>query len=64
VTLHEDSTRLTVGNSGQIMAILNNLVIGLCLQHGFHNLAKARRLFIAWPSKALGLILTAEIPFL
>jgi predicted transposase YbfD/YdcC len=64
VTLHEDSTRLTVGNSGQIMAILNNLVIGLCLQHGFHNLAKARRLFNAWPSKALGLILTAEIPFL
>jgi predicted transposase YbfD/YdcC len=64
VTLHEDSTRLTVGNSGQIMAVLNNLVIGLCLQHGFHNLAKARRLFNAQPSKALDLILTAEIPFL
>ncbi len=58
VTLQEDATRLTVGNAGHIMAILNNLVIGLCLQHGFHNLAKARRLFNAQPSKALDLILS------
>ena len=43
VTLQEDATRLTVGNAGHIMAIFNNLVIGLALQHGFHNLAKARR---------------------
>ncbi len=57
VTLHEDATRLTVGNSGHNMAILNNLVIGLCLQQGFQNLAKARRLFSAQPQKALQLIL-------
>lgn len=64
VTLHEDATRLTVGHAGQIMAILNNLVIGLCLQHGFQNLAKARRMFNAKPSMALDLILTAQTPFL
>lgn len=45
VTLQEDATRPIVGNAGHIMAIFNNLVIGLVLQHGFRNLAKARRLF-------------------
>jgi hypothetical protein len=58
VTLHEDATRLTVGNSGQNMAILNNLVIGLCSKHGFQNLAKARRLFNAKPDRALALLTT------
>jgi predicted transposase YbfD/YdcC len=56
VTLHEDSTRLTTGNSGHSMAILNNLIIGLCLDHGFDNLAKARRLFAAKPDLALELL--------
>ena len=56
VTLHEDATRLTVGNSGHNMAILNNLVIGLCLQHGLDNLAKARRLFDAKIDQAVNLI--------
>ena len=64
VTLHEDATRLTVGNAGHNMAIFNNLVIGLTLQHGFHNLAKARRLFDAQPAQALSLILSAETAFL
>jgi predicted transposase YbfD/YdcC len=64
VTLHEDATRLMVANSGHNMAILNNLVIGLCLQNGFHNLAKARRLFDAKPAQALDLVLSSEIPFL
>jgi len=32
VTLKEDATRLTLGNAGHIMAILNNAVIGLCLK--------------------------------
>jgi predicted transposase YbfD/YdcC len=64
VTLQEDATRLTVGNAGHTMAIFNNLVIGLALQHGFHNLAKARRLFNAQPAQALNLILSAHTPFL
>lgn len=58
VTLNEDRTRLTVGHSGHNMAIINNLIIGLCSYSGFSNLAKARRLFSAQPTKALNLILS------
>ena len=61
VTLKEDSTRLTVGNAGHNMAILNNAVIGLCLQNGHPNLARARRLFDAKPQLALDLIFSAKI---
>lgn len=59
VTLREDATRLTLGQAGHNMAILNNLVIGLCFSHGFQNLAHARRRFCARPQEALQLILTA-----
>lgn len=59
VTLHEDATRLTVGNSGHNMAILNNLVIGLCIRNGFVNLPKARRLFNAKIEQSLELIFSA-----
>jgi predicted transposase YbfD/YdcC len=59
VTLKEDATRLTLGNAGHIMAILNNAVIGLCLQHGYQNLAQARRLFNARPTLALNLLCSA-----
>jgi len=56
VTFHEDSTRLTVGDAAHNMAILNNLAIGLCLQNGYQNVARARRLFQAQPLAALNLI--------
>jgi len=59
VTLHEDETRLTVGNAGQVMAILNNLVIGLCYSQQ-KNVASARRLFNAQPKRALQLLLSAN----
>jgi predicted transposase YbfD/YdcC len=59
VTLNEDRTRLTVGKAGHNMAILNNLIIGLCSFNGFSNLAKARRLFSAQPAQALNLIISA-----
>lgn len=59
VTLHEDATRLTVGNSGHNLAIFNNLVISLAIHAGFENLAKARRLFEAKPALALNLIVQA-----
>lgn len=59
VTFHEDATRLTLGQAGHNMAILNNLAIGLCLSQGFHNLAHARRRFSARPHEALQLILSA-----
>jgi len=64
VTLLEDATRLTVGNAGHNMAILNNLVTGLCLSHGFDNLASARRLFDAHPKKALDLLTSSNFPSL
>jgi predicted transposase YbfD/YdcC len=64
VTLREDATRLTVGKSGHVMAIFNNLLIGLCLRNGCKNIAQARRLFCAKPARALDLILSARNPFL
>jgi predicted transposase YbfD/YdcC len=60
VTLKEDTTRLTIGNAGHIMAILNNAVIGLCLQNGYHNLAQARRRFNARPELAFDLLCSAR----
>ena len=56
VTLKEDATRLTLGNAGHTMAILNNVVIGLCLQNGYQNLAQARRLFNSKPELAFDLL--------
>ena len=60
VTLREDATRLTVRQSGHNMAILNNLVLGLCLHRKLNNLAQARRHFCARPDQALKLILEAQ----
>lgn len=64
VTLHEDDTRSTIEKAGHAMAILNNLLIGLCLRAGYGNLAKARRLFAAKPERAFALILAAPVSFL
>lgn len=64
VTLHEDATRLTVGNAGHAIAILNNLVVSLCLRSGFNNLAKARRWFNARIDQALLLITRKNFAFL
>jgi hypothetical protein len=60
VTLKEDATRLTLGNAGHIMAILNNAIIGLCLHNGYQNLAQARRLFNASPEMAFELVCSAK----
>lgn len=64
VTLREDSTRLTVGAAGHNMAILNNLLIGLCIRNGWVNIAKARRMLCAHPKYALELIVSTKNPFL
>jgi predicted transposase YbfD/YdcC len=56
VTMLEDATRLTVGESGQNMAILNNLVTGLCLSGTCKNMASVRRNFDAHPFLALHLL--------
>jgi predicted transposase YbfD/YdcC len=47
VTLHEDATRMQNSHQAQLMASFNNFVIGLVSQHGFTNLAAARRYFAA-----------------
>jgi predicted transposase YbfD/YdcC len=58
VTLREDATRMTVGNTGKVMASLNNLVLALIRQANFHNAAQARRWFAAHLSAAFALLTT------
>lgn len=57
VTFEEDQTRMTHKSMGRVMAIINNLVIGLLNSQGYENHAHARRVFDASPEKALALIL-------
>jgi predicted transposase YbfD/YdcC len=56
VTLHEDRLRSKVPAFGQVMASLNNLIIGLAQRLGCANLAQARRRWDAHPDQALRLI--------
>jgi predicted transposase YbfD/YdcC len=58
VTLKEDATRMTVGNTGKVMASINNLVLALIRQAGFYNAAQARRWFAAHLSQAFALLTT------
>jgi predicted transposase YbfD/YdcC len=46
-TLREDQTRISQPNQAEVMAVLNNFVIGLARKLGFHNLASAQRRFDA-----------------
>lgn len=45
VTLHEDASQLRRGTAPQVMAALNNTVIGLVRQQGERNLAAVQRRF-------------------
>jgi len=56
-TLHEDGIRMTNPTLAQAMAIFNNLVIGLILQHRWRYLPQARRHYNANPRAALALLL-------
>jgi predicted transposase YbfD/YdcC len=56
VTLNEDATRMTVGNTGIIMASINNLILALIQQAKFYNAAQARRWFAANLSRAFTLL--------
>jgi predicted transposase YbfD/YdcC len=56
-TLKEDACRLRTGEAAQVMAVINNLVIGLVFRQGIKNLAEARRRYSAYPLEALNLIL-------
>lgn len=56
VTFQENHTRMTHKPLARAMATINNLVISLLQNQGFHNLASARCTFDANPAKALTLI--------
>jgi predicted transposase YbfD/YdcC len=56
VTLKEDRTRVKIGQAPRMMAILNNLVLGLIAHNGDRFVPEARRRFSAQPESALRLI--------
>lgn len=56
-TLHEDALRAKSTRFAQVIAAINNLVIGLALHCGIANLAQARRQWNAHPDQALALLL-------
>jgi predicted transposase YbfD/YdcC len=56
VTLKEDRTRVKIGHAARVMAILNNLVLGLIARNGDRYVPEARRRFSAKPECALRLI--------
>ena len=57
VTLHEDRTRMTKGNTAQVKACLNNLVIGMVLtKTDYVFLPQARRYFNAHTDQAFTII--------
>ena len=62
VTFREDSTRMTIGAAGRILATVNNLVIGMIKRAGHDNAAKARRYYDGHITEAFGLLLTAKCP--
>jgi len=43
--LKEDATRMSDTNQAQVVAALNNFIVGLTAKMGFSNLASARRHF-------------------
>ena len=57
VTLNEDRTRVKIGHAPRVMAILNNLVLGLVARSSTQYVPEARRMFAAQPKLALTLIL-------
>lgn len=58
VTLKEDAARMTVGNTGILMASINNLVLALIRLAKFYNAAQARRWFAANLAHAFTLLTT------
>jgi predicted transposase YbfD/YdcC len=57
VTLHEDQTRFKNHSAAHVMAIINNLVLGLIAHSNFPFVPSARRFYAAYPDQALELLL-------
>lgn len=58
VSFKEDRCRLRTGHAAHVMAILNNLVLGLIRLHAFAYVPQARRFFNARFDRALALVLS------
>jgi predicted transposase YbfD/YdcC len=58
VTFREDTTRMTIGDMGSVMATINNLILALIKQAGFHNAAQGRRWFAGHLDRAFELLTT------
>ncbi len=58
VTFKEDKIRQTSKKGGRVLAVLNNLTIGVLRKLGWENIAKARRYYEAVIDEALSLIMT------
>jgi predicted transposase YbfD/YdcC len=57
VTLHEDQTRFKKHSAAQVMAVINNLVLGLIAQSDFLSVPATRRFYAAHPNEALDRLL-------
>ncbi len=57
VTLHEDQTRFKKDTAAQVMAIINNLILGLLTNSPFSYVPAARRYYDAHINAALDLLL-------
>jgi predicted transposase YbfD/YdcC len=58
VTLHEDHGQLRMGHAPEMMAVLNNIVLGLFAKQGETNVAHARRDFAYHLERTLPRLLT------
>jgi predicted transposase YbfD/YdcC len=59
VTLREDCSRVRTGQAPQILAAINNLVLGLLARLGYTNAPQARRHFAAHVEEAVNVVLQA-----
>ncbi|MFL5657786.1 MAG: hypothetical protein ACJ8CB_26845 [Ktedonobacteraceae bacterium] len=53
VTFHEDHAQLRMGHAPEMLAVLNNIVLGLFAKQGETNMAHARRDFAYHLDKGL-----------
>lgn len=60
VTFHEDITRMTLGNSGSILSVIHNLVLGLLKRAGFVNSAKGHPWFQGHIQDAFTLLISGK----
>jgi len=59
VTLHEDRSRVRTGQAPQMLAAINNLVLGVLARLGYTSAPQARRHFAAHMDEAVYLVLQA-----